>query len=324
MIPPHRRMLDSALARQLRADERARGVARRINATINAYWAEILELIPETPYAATRQQSRILHLTRQLNAHLQHQLTLELLGVGRWAHNSAARALTRRARTLVSRERFEDPREPDPEFGAVIFGPDGSIVRRPELLPTGRYDYSRLMIQPPSMSELTRIVGPAPLRLTKLFDPEKTARVIWQGISQGHDRRTIAKSLEKVLNNDAVAARRVARTEGLRVATHTQLAASEQIPDLITGYQVLATLDSRTRPEHRQRHGTIYHRNPKPGQKGFDQMPHPPIEADGTIAYNCRCMVAPVFADEPTPEVSYLLGTPYAGDAARNAGVLAV
>ncbi len=79
------------------------------------------------------------------------------------------------------------------------------------------------------------------------------------------------------------------------MATATQLAASEQISELIPAYQINAVLDSRTRPEHRARNGTIYYRNPKGEQLGFDSMPHPPIEADGSIAYNCRCFLTPVF-----------------------------
>jgi SPP1 gp7 family putative phage head morphogenesis protein len=111
--------------------------------------------------------------------------------------------------------------------------------------------------------------------------------VVRQGIADGKDRRAIAQDLAKVLSQDMNAARRVARTEGLRVATTMQLTASEQIPDLVTGYQILATLDSRTRPEHRKRHGTIFHRDPKSGEHGFAEMPHPPVEADGTLAWNC-------------------------------------
>lgn len=328
MIPVHRRMLDATLARQLRADARAKGVARRLMGTINQFWDVILDLLPDSPtaahHAAMRMRPVLLHL-RQI---LRRQLVLDLLGVAGWAHASAARALTARARHLVARrERNTGVDEPTPledpfeRFrGAVLFNPDGTFtVRNPEPIADGRFDYSRLLVEPPSAFELSRIVGPAPLRLSKLFDPDRVAGTVWQGIAQGQDRRSIAKDLMRVLNNDAVAARRVARTEGLRVATQMQLSASESIPELVAGYQILATLDSRTRPEHRARHGTIYHRQPHGSQKGFDQMPHPPIEADGTVAYNCRCMLAPVFADEPAPSVGYLLHTPYVGDAAANA-----
>ncbi len=165
---------------------------------------------------------------------------------------------------------------PAPPGGNVAAGFEGE-----------RFDYSKLLIEPPSAFEISQLVGPAPLKLTKLFDPDRAAATVWQGIAGGKDRRAIAKDLANVMNRDMVAARRVARTEGLRVATFSQLAVSHQLGDLILGHQVLATLDSRTRPEHRKRHGTIFYLHPKGSQKGYEDMPTPPIEADGTIAYNC-------------------------------------
>jgi uncharacterized protein with gpF-like domain len=72
---------------------------------------------------------------------------------------------------------------------------------------------------------------------------------------------------------------------------------------LLIGYQVHATLDQHTRPWHKQRDGTVYYKNPGPGQKGMAQMPNPPDEAadprerpPGTphTAWNCRCYLTPV------------------------------
>jgi SPP1 gp7 family putative phage head morphogenesis protein len=139
-------------------------------------------------------------------------------------------------------------------------------------------------------------------------DPQDASRVVLDGISRGQDRRQIGKELETLFGGWEVAARRVARTEGARVATALQLAASEEIPGLVIGYAVMAVLDSRTRPEHRKRSGTVFYRNPKPGQKGFGEMPRPPMEPDGTIAHQCRCFLSPVFPTD-TPDDLSLAGS---------------
>src|SRR6185436_7618667 len=91
-------------------------------------------------------------------------------------------------------------------------------------------------------------------------------------------------------------ARRIARSEALRVAGAIQERAWDGLGDMAIGLQVRNPLDERTRPAHRLRHGSIYYKEPKPGQKSIDEAPHPPIEPDGTIAWNCRCVLTPVLA----------------------------
>ena len=59
-----------------------------------------------------------------------------------------------------------------------------------------------------------------------------------------------------------------------------------------------AVLDERTRPLHRARNGLIYYKEPVGNQKSVADMPRPPIEPDGTVAFNCRCYISPVFAED--------------------------
>lgn len=74
----------------------------------------------------------------------------------------------------------------------------------------------------------------------------------------------------------------------------------DSIPADVIGFQVLGILDNRIRPKHRARHGTIYYKNPGVGRPGFAQMPNPPLEEDGSYAYNCRCTLIPVFKGDDT------------------------
>lgn len=138
---------------------------------------------------------------------------------------------------------------------------------------------------------------------TRLARPDEVAGVVFRGILLGQTPREIARALRPVVQGVESSARRIARTEAMRVAGRQQEAAAGQLGDLVVGWQVHATLDGHTRPWHRQRDGTVYYLDPGPGQKGMAQCPHPPDEAadptarpPGTprTAYNCRCFLMPV------------------------------
>lgn len=134
-------------------------------------------------------------------------------------------------------------------------------------------------------------------RLHKAAPPwslPRLASVIAQGYAGGKSQREIAQDLLPVVDGVRSSARRLARTYGMAVAHRTQMDTADGLGDLVVGYQVHATLDQFTRPLHRARDGQIYYREPGPGQKGMDECPHPPQEADGTTAWNCRCFLTPV------------------------------
>lgn len=122
------------------------------------------------------------------------------------------------------------------------------------------------------------------------------ASTLAAGYAAGKTQREIAQDLLPVVDGVRSSARRLARTYGMAVAHQTQMETAHQLGDLVVGYQVHATLDQWTRPEHRHRDGTIYYKDPGPGQKGMNECPHPPLEADGKCAWNCRCYLTPVLA----------------------------
>jgi SPP1 gp7 family putative phage head morphogenesis protein len=147
--------------------------------------------------------------------------------------------------------------------------------------------------------------------LTRLAQPEQLASILASGMAAGKAQREIANDLLPAVNNVRSSARRIARTEGLRVAHAVQMDAHEQLGDLKIGYQIRAQLDQNTRPWHASRSGTIYYDQPTATQKGPAQRPNPPEEAldpserpAGTpqLAHNCRCSLSPVLA--PPPEIA--------------------
>lgn len=287
MTTPHRRLVTAATRRQVRANNRVQAIADRMAVIVRRHLRTLLRTLPDpSPMTAHQTAAHVRAAVLILARELAPLLARGLTATARWGHARTAALLTARVagrlpvrRVRVAREGpFDDPAD----------------------------DYESWLIDPPEFDVIRRLVGPAPDELTRLLDPQDAADVVWQTIAAGGDRRAMAADLERLFGGYEGSARRIARTEGLRVATAAQLTASEQIADLIPAYQVLSVGDERVRPEHRKRHGTIYYRNPGPGQLGFDVMPQPPIDMPGSrLAHNCRCFIIPVLQEddvEPWPD----------------------
>lgn len=134
-------------------------------------------------------------------------------------------------------------------------------------------------------------------RLTALASPETLASRIAGLVSQGLSVQKIAREIRPAVQDVQTSAMRVARTAGLWVAHEAEREVYRGLEgDLIIGYTVRAVLDSRTRPEHRARDGQQFFVRPGPGQRGMEQCPNPPREADGIWAFNCRCWREPILA----------------------------
>lgn len=147
---------------------------------------------------------------------------------------------------------------------------------------------AEILFPPPSASKVEKIVygshGGVDWRsrlanATRFASPEQIAQSISTGYAAGATQAQIANHIRPIVQNVRSSARRIARTEGMRVAGQVQEEMHDQLGDLVIGQQIHATLDLATRPWHARRHGTIYYSHPAPGQKGPDQMPHPPEEA---------------------------------------------
>lgn len=157
-----------------------------------------------------------------------------------------------------------------------------------------------ILFPPLPQSDVRRIVygngwSQRLLSLTRLAAPRVIAETVANTTAAGGGVNQLRRALMPVLGNVKSAARRVARTEYLRVAQHAQNEAYSEIDDMIVGYQVHAVLDERTRPKHRKRAGWQYFKNPKPGQRSMSECPNPPMEEDGSVAHNCRCFRTPIF-----------------------------
>lgn len=163
------------------------------------------------------------------------------------------------------------------------------------------------LFPPPSQEQVNRIVYAPVAGVTwearleaatrTSATPQQLAQIVGEGVAQGKMASQIARDLLPVVDNVRSSARRIARTESMRVFNTMNFESHQGLGDMIQGYQVHATLDQNTRSEHALRNGDIYYISPKLGQKGMDECPHPPMESerDGSIyAFNCRCTISPV------------------------------
>jgi len=125
-------------------------------------------------------------------------------------------------------------------------------------------------------------------KLSRLIEPEITAMKLTDAFSEGQNVDQIAREiLPHIDGNIRASAKRIARTEGLRIANTMQREMYEDLGDLMVGTQILATLDEHTRPHHAIRNGRI-HYNDRRRQPNVDTLPVLPDEP------NCRCFDVPV------------------------------
>jgi len=142
---------------------------------------------------------------------------------------------------------------------------------------------------------------------TRLCSPELLLGIIAGGFAAGQNVREIAALLRPAVQGVQTSARRVARTYGMQLAHRVQMDAHEQLGDLLIGYTIHSAKSPNSRWWHVKRDGTQYFKEPGPGQKGYDQMPHPPLEAEdpserpaGTpfTAWHCLCWLSPILREE--------------------------
>lgn len=118
-------------------------------------------------------------------------------------------------------------------------------------------------------------------------DPHRVVDDLAKGLSSGENLTEISRRLEKQVQGVKSSARRIARTESLRVIDQMNRQTLEPLQDLLSGMQVLASLDQNTRPHHAHRHGTIYYYDTSK-KPSIDELPDLPDEP------NCRCWSSPV------------------------------
>lgn len=128
------------------------------------------------------------------------------------------------------------------------------------------------------------------------------------GFADGETIDQLATRIRPLTSGIASSARRIARTEGLRVAERMQRRSWDNLGTLFRGAQVIAVLDQNTRSHHASRNGTIYSTEPMKNQKPISELPDLPDEA------NCRCWSTPVLRPPREIERDPLLSAQFKTD----------
>ena len=203
------------------------------------------------------------------------------------------------------------------EFPTLVFAEDQNpgippIVPRNDLEPvTAKQNMSpaewqaklKEFVFPPPTEQQTRdillrpINGRAwPERVQQLSRLVTDAGGLGDQITRAYAAGATLDDLEKIArpfaDNVTASARRIVRTEGLRIANEVGRTQYAKLGKMLQGVQIVATLDENTRPEHAARNGTIYWAVPGKTPT-LAEMPSLPDEC------NCRCHDQPVLTPPP-------------------------
>jgi len=306
------RLASKALQRQVAVLERSERLARSTGKAYDRLLADLLALAASEPRQAD--------LVRLAEAEIATALrrarnTIEdgLVRLIRWAHQQAAGTLLKtiplgwfRALEPIRLAELPEAEGPELDFDDPL-GP----IRRREMSREEAMDLIRsLLFEPPSAEDterwLRQPVGDGKTWDQRLaaWDQQARDRMLPQlveSISAGESLVDLRKRLEPITGGVRYKAQRIARTEGRRVAEAAQMAADEQLGDMLAGRQWMATLDMWTRPDHAARHGKVYDRQPD----GTYQARDGELLPDVPLGPNCRCITSAVltppeeFANNP-------------------------
>lgn len=131
------------------------------------------------------------------------------------------------------------------------------------------------------------------------WDRRRIQSVLTQGILQGESIPDLTKRLESVTSGDHKAAIRNARTMITGAQNAGRIDAQERAKDMgiHVKKQWLATLDDRTRHEHRELDGMTVETDEPFEINGYKIMFPGDPDADAEMVYNCRCTLLTVIPD---------------------------
>lgn len=312
------RIAAHGLRRQVQALGHADALGDAAERLVHAAWLRLLAVIRTAtgPHDGPRILDAACTIFAPLGGHLIGLMGQNLEALATQTHATAAEALTDRlpVKMLAAVALRDRPIQEDeaPIFpGLITFMPDAAT---PFTLPitfealsaeAQKELFQKLLFPPPPLQQVRRLVyaGDWWQRLetqTKLALPDEIAPILRRSFAAGQSIRDLARDLLPAVDGVRSTARRIARSETMRISHTIQWQADQQVDELIVGHQVFAVDGGHSpssRPEHKKRHATIYYKQPRAGQKGMDECPHPPYEADGTLAFGCRCWLAAVFMD---------------------------
>ncbi len=313
--------------RQVHAVELADRAANAVERTIAGLWRQITGAVKSLSVANPFQKrDAIVDLLKAVPYHTAWATYYQLQRSANWGHKTAVKGLTatlpRNYLAAVAARRFHRLGRPVTEavelqedFAGIIammikmgqgFSIDLNVPYSPEPWAPRLFSHDEIdqllkdfIFPPPSAAEVSQVVfAPSAgmtwterlARLSRLAPPEQMGAVVVSGMAAGKSYTEVTEDLLPLMDNYRASARRVSRTECLRVTNAMQHAAHEELGDMLAGYQIHAVLDEHTRPKHR-------HRNGKTWMKDSGIPMRVALEMEDDVvpdSFNCRCFLSPI------------------------------
>jgi hypothetical protein len=310
---PHR-IISSALAAragiaQLEILHHADQNAANIDHAVSIVWDAFTRLVRDRIHPTTHELLAVLNwVGASIESELRYRLTFMALRGYELARDDLTRTLPLPLLRYVIWRRRQWRTEESLKAGWVAFSrelsedeaPPASItfaVPEPALHLSAakqRELFAKSLFAAPSRESIARML--APFTRPEQWDalgtpadkrmPHELAQMFSEALSGGKTPQEVMKDALPYFEGSRVRARRAARTWSALVATEAKLTTNRELGNLLIGYQIHATRDQNTRPDHAARDGTSYYLEPANGQKSIAEMPRPPLEADGKPAWN--------------------------------------
>jgi len=291
------------IERLIRVESIANSSGAAVNAAIDRIMATAVSKL-----AITSRQIVIEQILRSIPVTLEAVIERQFIRLAYWSRSEFAGVM---ARTIPRRWfRKMNPAsvlvgEDDHDDADVFFAPGVNVDNRIEPIAAARLSdaewtawVAENVFPPPARDSVLEIIhrpnagvdwAERIRGLSKLVEPEKIASAMTAGIADGKNIAELSRDvLQHVEGGIKASARRIARTEGLRVANTMQRDSYADLGDLSVGIQILETLDQHTRPHHALRSGQIFYNDGR--QPDISQAPVLPDEP------NCRGFDIPVMA----------------------------
>lgn len=271
--------------RQIEGHGHAEGLADLVDTVMGRWWRNLIRFLRANP------GGHHFHWAfHQLPSLLIKDLAQAMARIAHWGHKTAVEPLRhelpkgwieRQASRALSESRLmEDTDRPRLMAPGSDLPEPATRIGKDELWEL----LKRWLFPPPDGPTLHGIIfgtgwADRIASITALAKPQALAQQLQIGYQQGENIQQLAKRLLPELDGVRSSARRLARTEAIRIAHTVQERAWNQLGPLRIGYQIHSAFSQHTRPWHALRSGTIYYDSPSGNQKGPDQCPHPPQEA---------------------------------------------
>lgn len=283
MNRPTQLLSSHARSRQEQAILRADSAVAAADRSILAVWHQLLTLLRDSNGDPFEAQARAGIIFRPLTNRVALTLRTQLRSLAWWSWKSARHGLQQAIPEKLLALAVADRLYKIPESKRALLEDEGE---KPDILD--------ILFPAPSESEIVHLMGTDWLEqlshATRLAAPTTLADIVGGGMAAGKSQTEIARDLLPAVDGFRVSARRIARTEGLRIAHAAQMHVHEQLGDLLAGYTIHATLDSRTRPAHAARDGLTWRKDLGESMQVALKMEGPTLP-DG---YNCRCYLTPI------------------------------